>query len=109
VRLRSVLPDVRLEVVATTTYVDLARREADLALRAQLPDRPKQRDLVVLATSTSPVAAFATPSLTVTLPKRPLVTDVPWIAWAPPFEELPPNPQLSKAERRLGGDHLLSL
>jgi DNA-binding transcriptional LysR family regulator len=34
-RIRTLLPEVRLEVVATTTFVDLARREADLALRVQ--------------------------------------------------------------------------
>jgi len=95
VRLRALLPDIRLEVVATTTYVDLARREADLALRAQLPGRPAQRDLVALATTTSPVAAFAAPSLAATLPPNPVLADVPWIAWAPPFEHLPPNPQLA--------------
>lgn len=96
VRLRVLLPELRLEVVATTSYVDLARREADLAIRAQPVNRPKQRDLVSLATATSPVAAFAAPALAARLPPKPLVTDVPWIAWAPPFEDLPPNPQLLK-------------
>src|SRR5262249_42704882 len=63
-RLRSLLPEVRLEIVATTSYVDLARREADLAIRFQRLDRATtQRDLVTLATATSPVAAFAAPSL----------------------------------------------
>lgn len=95
-RLRVLLPDVRLEVVATTTYVDLARREADLALRAQPMGRPAQRDLVTLATATSPVGVFAAPSLAAKLPPRPRPADVPWIAWAAPFEDLPPNPQLAK-------------
>jgi DNA-binding transcriptional LysR family regulator len=95
-RLRALLPDVRLEVVATTTYVDLARREADLALRVQPMDRPAQRDLVSLATTTSPVAAFAAPSLAAALPAKPQLADVPWVAWAPPFEQLSPNPQLAR-------------
>jgi DNA-binding transcriptional LysR family regulator len=94
--LRARLPDVRLEVVATTSFVDLARREADLALRVQPMDRPAQRDLVLLATATSPVAAFAAPALAAQLPPRPRLVDVPWIAWAPPFEHLTPNPQLAK-------------
>lgn len=93
--LRAQLPDVRLEVVATTSYVDLARRDADLALRVLPLDRP-QRDLVVLATRTSPVAAFAAPALAAALPARPALADVPWIAWAPPLEDLPPNPQLAR-------------
>jgi DNA-binding transcriptional LysR family regulator len=96
-RLRALLPDVRLEIAATTSYVDLARREADLALRTQSLERAAtQRDLVVLATPTSPVSAFAAPSLAATIPKDARVGDIPWVAWAPPFEELPPNPQLAK-------------
>jgi len=96
-RLRSLLPDVRLEIVATTSYVDLVRREADLAIRMQRFERASaQRDLLVLATATHPVAAFAAPSLAATLPPNARLADVPWIAWAPPFEDLPPNPQLAK-------------
>jgi DNA-binding transcriptional LysR family regulator len=95
-KLRVLLPDVRLEVVASTSYVDLARREADLAIRVQGLDRPAQRDLVTLATTTSPVAAFATPLLAASLPPGARLIDVPWIAWAPPFESLAPNPQLAK-------------
>lgn len=96
-RLRSLLPAVRLEVVATTSYVDLVRREADLAIRAQPLDRAAtRRDLVVLATTTQPVAAFASPALAATIPRGARLAEVPWIAWAPPFEALPPNPQLAK-------------
>lgn len=97
VRLRALLPEVRLEVAATTSYVDLARREADLALRAQPIERPAtQRDLVCLATTTNAVAAFAAPSLAATVPRGASLAEVPWIAWAPPFEHLAPNPQLAK-------------
>lgn len=95
-RLRELLPDIRLEVVATTSYVDLVRREADLALRVPRPDRSAQRDLVSLARATSPVGAFVAPSLLCELPPQPSLADVPWIAWAPPFEELLPNPMLEK-------------
>lgn len=96
-RLRARLPEVRLEVVATTSYLDLARREADLAIRAQPIDRAStQRELVVLATLNSPVAAYAAPSLAAKIPPNARLADVPWIAWAPPFEHLPPNPQLGK-------------
>jgi DNA-binding transcriptional LysR family regulator len=97
VRLRTLLPEVRLDVVATTSFADLARREADLALRVQPVDRPSmQRDLVTLATATNPVAAYAAPSLADRIPQNARLSDVPWIAWAPPFEDLAPNPQLAK-------------
>ena len=90
------LPEVRLEVVSTVNYVDLVRREADLAIRLDPRDRPSaQRDLVVLATHTHRVAAFAARDLAARLgPKCPLA-DVPWIGWAPPLDHLPPNPQLA--------------
>jgi DNA-binding transcriptional LysR family regulator len=95
-RLRELLPEVRLEVVATTSYVDLVRREADLALRVPRSDRAPQRDLVSLARATSPVRIFGAPSLVSRLPLCPALGDVPFIAWAPPFEELLPNPLLAK-------------
>lgn len=96
-QLRARLPDVRLEIVATTSYLDLARREADLAIRAASFSRnPAPRDLVVLATVTSPVAVFAAPSLAAKIPADAKLADLPWIAWAPPFEDLAPNPQLAR-------------
>jgi DNA-binding transcriptional LysR family regulator len=94
--LRDVLPGVRLEVVATVQYVDLVRREADLALRVQPLDRAATtRDLVLLAKNEHPVAAFATPELIAKLPAGYGLADIPWIGWAPPLEHLPPNPQLA--------------
>jgi DNA-binding transcriptional LysR family regulator len=91
-KLRALLPNVRLEVMASTGYADLARHEADLALRSQWA--PAQRDLVTLATASSPVVVLASPALK--LPRGIAVADVPWIAWAPPFDDLAPNPQLAK-------------
>ena len=95
-RLLELLPAVQLEVMATTSYVDLARREADLAIRIPQLDRAAQQSLVSLASSTSPVAAFATASVKAALPAKPRLDEVPWIAWSAPFEDLPPNPQLAK-------------
>jgi DNA-binding transcriptional LysR family regulator len=95
-QLRAELPDVTLEVVATVKYVDLVRREADLALRVEPLDRPsRQRDLVCLASHEHRVTAFATRAYIATLPRPCRVSDVGWIGWAPPLEHLPPNPQLA--------------
>lgn len=99
--LRAVLPEVRLEVVSTVNYLDLARREADLAVRLQ-PVRPRKGqgrpgDLVALASVEHAVAAFATPEYVATLPAGCRLSDVGWIGWAPPLEHLPPNPQLAAA------------
>lgn len=92
-RLRKLLPEIRLEVTATVAYVDLARREADLALRF---DRPPQRDLVSLAQLDDPVVAFAARRYVATLPKRYALADVAWIGWPPALAHLPPNPQLAR-------------
>ncbi len=94
--LRSILPEIRLEIIATTSYVDLARRDADLAIRFPQLDRAAPRSLVSLATVTSTVAAYATSALIATLPPKPRIADVPWIAWAPPFEDLAPSSYLAK-------------
>jgi DNA-binding transcriptional LysR family regulator len=96
VHLREVLPEVNLEVVSTVNYLDLVRREADLALRVQALDRPAtQRDLVCLASHEHSVSAFATREYIAKLPRRYAFADVGWIGWAPPLDHLPPNPQLA--------------
>jgi DNA-binding transcriptional LysR family regulator len=94
--LRDVLPDVTLEVVATVKYVDLVRREADLALRSEPLDRPsRQRDLVCVASHEHRVTAFATRAYIAKLPRPCRMSDVGWVGWAPPLDHLPPNPQLA--------------
>jgi DNA-binding transcriptional LysR family regulator len=89
---RERLPAVRLEVVASVQYLDLSRRDADLALRMA---RPTQRDLITLASLEYDVAAFATARYIEGLPRGYSMADVGWVAWAPPFEHVPPNPQLA--------------
>ena len=88
------LPDVTLEVISSIEYLDLSRRDADLALRFAAP---AQRDVEVLGKLSLDVGAFASVAYAKTLPKRPRLVDVRWIGWAPPFEHLSPNPELAKA------------
>jgi DNA-binding transcriptional LysR family regulator len=93
---RQRLPEVTLEIVSSVAYLDLARREADLGIRMQPLDRPStQRDLVTLASAEFGVAAFATREYAAALPRGYGVADVGWIGWAPPLENLAPNPQLA--------------
>jgi DNA-binding transcriptional LysR family regulator len=87
------LPAVRLEVIATVRYLDVARAEADLALRFE---QPPSRDLVVVTVIEHEVAAFAAESYVATLPKGYGLGDVRWIGWAPPLDDLPPNRLLAK-------------
>jgi DNA-binding transcriptional LysR family regulator len=94
VSLRESLPDVRLEVIATLRYLDLVRREADLALRFR---KPTQRDLVTVAEYTTEVAAFASRAYADKLPRGYGLRDLDWIGWAPPLDYLSPNPELAAA------------
>ena len=90
------LPEVRLEVLSTVSYLDLARREADLGVRMQPLDRASgQRDLVTVTSVQHGVAAYATREYIASLGRGFGLADVGWIGWAPPLEHLPPNPQLA--------------
>jgi DNA-binding transcriptional LysR family regulator len=86
-------PGLRLEVLASMQHLDLARGEADLALRIRPPNQP---DLKLVYTLETANAVHVAPALAKRLPRRPRLQDLPWIAWAPPYQELPPNPQLAE-------------
>jgi len=90
---RERLPGLRLEVVSTVRYLDLTRREADLALRIE---RPVQRDLTTLAALELPAQPFASRDHVKRLGPKPKLSAVDWIAWAPPLDALQPNPLLSR-------------
>jgi DNA-binding transcriptional LysR family regulator len=87
-------PGLRLELLSSVQYLDLSRGEADLALRIRAPT---QEDLKVVYTLETEAAVFVSKTLAAKLPKKPSWKDVPWTAWAPPFDTLPPNPQLAEA------------
>jgi DNA-binding transcriptional LysR family regulator len=85
-------PGLRLEISSTMSYVDLHRGEADLAIRLRAPD---QEDLEVVAHAEVAGAPFVSRALRDKLPRKPKLHEIPWIAWAPPFDALPPNPFLA--------------
>lgn len=89
--LRQKEPGLRLEVLSAMEYLDLARGEADLALRLK---PPAQADLTLVRQVTFDASVFVSKALAAKLPKKPKLTDLPWLAWAPPWDMLPPNPQL---------------
>jgi len=90
--LRSQRPYICLQVLARIQYLDLARREADLAIRM----RPtEQKELEVLFELEAPVGAFAAPSYASKVAQVRPLHEVDFVGWAPPFEELAPNPQLA--------------
>ena len=79
-------------MISTVQYLDIGRREADLALRFA---EPKQRDVVSVARAEFDVLAFASPAYAAKLPKKAKPSDVDWIGWAPPLDHLSPNPELA--------------
>lgn len=87
-------PGLRLEVLSSIQYLDLVRGEADLAMRGKRPSNP---DLQTLFSMEVESAVFVARSLKAKLPKKVSLADLPWIAWSPPFESVPPNPQLEAA------------
>jgi DNA-binding transcriptional LysR family regulator len=89
--LRARVPGIEIHLLSSTHYVDLGRREADIAVRLR---RAASRDLVTLLSLEHRVAAYAAPSYLARLPRRYGFHDIAWIGWAPPLDGLPPNPQL---------------
>jgi DNA-binding transcriptional LysR family regulator len=89
---RDKYPGLRLEVLCSVYLLDLERGEADLALRF----RPRHaRDLTVVASLPLQHVVVVSKSYAAKLPKRPRAQDLDWIAWAPPFDEVTPNPELT--------------
>ncbi|MBN9686481.1 MULTISPECIES: LysR family transcriptional regulator [unclassified Corallococcus] len=84
-------PGLRLEVQSQIQYLDLARGEADLALRGR---PPTSADLKLVDTLELTNGVFVSKALKARLPKKVSLQQLPWVAWAPPFEAVPPNPQL---------------
>lgn len=91
---REKLPKIRVELLASTHYLDLGRGEADLALRMRKPSTP---DLVTVETLEHTVGVYVSKRYPKKLPKKPGLADLDWIAWAPPFHQTTPNPELEAA------------
>jgi DNA-binding transcriptional LysR family regulator len=91
-RVRDKYPQIELQVLSRVEYVDLSRREADIALRTR---PPSTRDLVLVHTLRHFNDAYVSKDYAAKLPKQLNLAALSFIAWAPPFESFPPNPQLA--------------
>jgi DNA-binding transcriptional LysR family regulator len=86
-------PGLRLEVLSAIEYLDLARGEADLALR---PRPPARDDLSLVGEYVIDNAVYVSPALLARLGRPRSLTDLPWVAWTARFDDVPPNPQLAE-------------
>jgi DNA-binding transcriptional LysR family regulator len=86
-------PGLRLEVLSSIQYLDLNRGEADLALRNRAPAQEGLKQVLAVEFEN---AVFVSKSLAAKLPRKPSLAELPWIAWAPPFDAVTPNPQLEE-------------
>lgn len=85
-------PALVLEVLSSVGVLDLSRGEADLAIR---PSSRAKDDLVQLASLEQEIAFFATPEYAAKLPRHYGYGDVDFVGWCPPYDMMPPNPQLA--------------
>jgi DNA-binding transcriptional LysR family regulator len=90
-RLRVSHAALHLQVLAGVDVLNLARGEADLALRTHRPTDP---DVEILDEVSSTLRAYAAPSYAARLPARPRLEQIDWIAWAPDYEHLQLNRDL---------------
>lgn len=91
-RLKKKHPQIALEVLATTERLNLARGEADIALRRYPSD---DSDLVTIDEVVVPIGVYASRDYARRLPAKYDFPDIDWIAWAGEREMLSPNPELA--------------
>jgi len=85
-RLRKRHPGLVIELEASVPYADLARREADLAVRLS---RPTSGDLVSVKVADVPSVIAASRPLAKSLGALRALDDGPWIAWDTSLQHLP--------------------
>lgn len=87
-------PGLRLEVLSGVQSLDLGRGEADLALRIRAVEHP---GLMSVHSLTFGSSVFVAKELAAKLPSTVALADLPWIAWAAPYDQTAPNPLLQAA------------
>lgn len=90
--LRARFPELVVELVPATALVDLAQREADLALRTV---KPTGGELVVQRLSTYRLGVFGAPHLRPLVRKPRRLADFPWVGWSSNMGAVPEAQWLS--------------
>ncbi len=90
-RLRDVHSGIQLEVASAVRYLDLARGEADLAVRSV---HERHGDLISVARVNHVNHVYVSRNLAKRLGVKPTLQELPWVAWSAEFDHMVPNPQL---------------
>ncbi len=88
VDLKKEYPDIRLEVLSGIGTMNLARGEADVSLRTQVPE---DKDLICLASFFRPLKVFVSPTLAASLDDTVSLQDLDWICWPDNYDYLQGN------------------
>lgn len=86
-------PDIEMEVLSGIEKLDLARGEADLALRTQ---KPTSSELLCLAEVSSKIQIYAHPNYLKKIKEKPEIADLDWICWTPELDHLKVNQILNQ-------------
>ncbi len=81
-------PQLRLEVLSSVGYLDLARGEADLAIRTREPTDPELR---AVASGFAKISVYACKAYARALPCPAQLSDIDWVGWSASREGLAPE------------------
>lgn len=79
-------PKLQIQIDSSASYVDLTRREADIALRSY---RPQSGDLVAVKLIEAKMAIVASPAFVEEVRVLSDPASIPWISWGPAMAHLP--------------------
>jgi DNA-binding transcriptional LysR family regulator len=91
--IKTKFPQLTFEVLAQTEVLNLARSDADIAIRTSLPT---ETDLIVLHQLNYPLVPFASRNYIKTLPQNYALEDVDWIGTTDTYGGFSVSPQLSR-------------
>ncbi len=92
-KLKTLEPNIRLEVLSSIDHVDLTRGGADIAIRTKYPREP---ELVVVHKSVVQPVVVGSKSYVQKLKQPCKWSDLSWVSWASPYLDVSPRPMLEK-------------
>ena len=90
-KIRQQYPKVQIEVLSGVETLNLGRGEADLSLRSE---KPSDEDLVCVDEISSTMRVYVSKTYAKQLHPFPGISDLDWICWATPYNELRINQEL---------------